>query len=204
MELDVKVSMRLFQVCIAIGNMIKEHGCIKSILEIGCGNGESSVFFRKLLPDAHITGIDIDSKKIEQAKKNDPDGDYHCCDFLSYKPTPNVYDMITFIDVIEHFNIAFYPRVMNVIESYTHPGTIIPVNIPSEDFINYLNKHDPGKLQEVDNPVSMIQLINLFRQGDFHMTYFKEYGVEYNRQYQLYLFKRKKPITLTKHNFEKV
>ncbi len=54
--------------CKALLSYIKQKGTFLSILEVGCGNGWLAAQLAKVI-DAEVTGLDINSKELEQAKR---------------------------------------------------------------------------------------------------------------------------------------
>ncbi len=55
----------------------------ETIVDIGCGPGNSTKILRELFPKASILGIDSSPHMIERAKKDHPDLDFCVCDALS-------------------------------------------------------------------------------------------------------------------------
>jgi SAM-dependent methyltransferase len=54
--------------CKALLSYIKQKGTFLNILEVGCGNGWLSAQLAKAV-DSEVTGLDINSKELEQAKR---------------------------------------------------------------------------------------------------------------------------------------
>jgi len=54
--------------------IVGRSGAENRALDFGCGTGRSSRFLRDL--GFHVTGIDIASRMLEQARTRDPEGDY--------------------------------------------------------------------------------------------------------------------------------
>ena len=81
--------------------------CPARILEIGCGEGGNLKRFAQM--GCQVTGVDIVSCRIEQARQffeaRNLSGDFQCCDFMSYRvPETEAerFDVILLHDVIEH------------------------------------------------------------------------------------------------------
>jgi ubiquinone/menaquinone biosynthesis C-methylase UbiE len=55
--------------------IISKYAKGKKALDYGCGTGRSTRFLKNL--GFNTTGVDISKKMIEEAKKEDPEGDYH-------------------------------------------------------------------------------------------------------------------------------
>lgn len=55
----------------------------KTIVDIGCGPGNSTKVLRDVFPDAHVIGIDNSPNMIKRAKTEHFDMDFRLCDALS-------------------------------------------------------------------------------------------------------------------------
>lgn len=77
---------------------------IKSVLEIGCGDGGNLLPFAKR--GINITGVDILEGSIQRAKNNYAElgyeGNFIASDILKVKDFPEKFDLIFMHDVIEH------------------------------------------------------------------------------------------------------
>lgn len=56
----------------------------KTIVDIGCGPGNSTKVLRDIFPDANIIGIDNSPNMIKKAKAEHSDIDFRLCDALSF------------------------------------------------------------------------------------------------------------------------
>lgn len=57
----------------------------KTIIDLGCGPGNSTILLQEVFPDALITGIDSSHVMIEKAKKLYPNLDFQLCDVRDVK-----------------------------------------------------------------------------------------------------------------------
>jgi 2-polyprenyl-3-methyl-5-hydroxy-6-metoxy-1,4-benzoquinol methylase len=77
--------------------------CDRTILDIGCGAGDTGQLIRSVYPITHITGITCSSLEYEQATKK-----LDCCVCLDIErePLPTLphqeFDVLCFIHVLEH------------------------------------------------------------------------------------------------------
>lgn len=80
----------------------------KSTCEIGCGSGGILSIIQQSLPsDCTFEGYDIAPQAIEMAKTRENDRlHFHLGDFFATKELPH-FDLILFIDVLEHFENCF-------------------------------------------------------------------------------------------------
>lgn len=82
-----------------IPKLIKKHGPVHKILDLGCGSGLATRFLKKYFPDTSIIGADINKRMLEQATPADPNGLYvHLPNLdrqIIYPFLPNFFDVIT-------------------------------------------------------------------------------------------------------------
>lgn len=65
----------------------------KSIIDMGCGPGNSTQVLVSRWPKAQITGLDSSSAMIKKAKQDYPDQEWIVADALTYEPE-NAYDIV--------------------------------------------------------------------------------------------------------------
>lgn len=71
-----------FQVCLELENFLNSNK-INSILDVGCGFGDmGGEFMKHNYPHIKYTGIDINSKLLEEGKRRYPDLDLRCIDII--------------------------------------------------------------------------------------------------------------------------
>ncbi len=66
-EADHSNSKILFKICAEI--IEKENKSIINIIDLGCGNGVSSLYFKEKFPSSNISGIDLSQEMINLSKK---------------------------------------------------------------------------------------------------------------------------------------
>ena len=108
----------------------------KSVLDVGCGDGENAMNFAKL--GAHVTGIDISPKAIELARKRaEVNGVSALTEFLcSPLETANLpahsFDVV-WGDAVLHHLIPDLDNVMQRLVSWAKPGAVVmfaePMNL---------------------------------------------------------------------------
>lgn len=85
----------------------------KKILDLGCGDGRTEVFFVKHFPRSKIFGIDVSKKSINQAiNKKIPN-----CRFVAYNgsiiPYPNnVFDIVFMACVLHHISWKYHQKII--------------------------------------------------------------------------------------------
>ena len=70
------------------------------------------------------------------------------------------FDFIILPDVLEHIPVEQHPSLFRNLAKSLKKGGNILINIPHPKYIDYLQKHEPEKLQIVDQSLSADQLLN--------------------------------------------
>ena len=108
----------------------------RSVLDVGCGDGENAMNFAKL--GARVTGIDISPKSIELARRRaEVNGvtdstSFVCAPLETVDFADNSFDVI-WGDAVLHHLIADLDNVMRLLARWTKPGGMLvfgePVNL---------------------------------------------------------------------------
>lgn len=80
---------------------IKKTSECKTLLDVGCGNGEFLLQARKVLHDFDFSGVDVSSAIIEANRASLPDVMFTTLD-LNREHLNRKYDIVTCMEVIEH------------------------------------------------------------------------------------------------------
>ena len=75
---------------------------VKSILEVGCGEGELTRKLSILFPDAIVRGSDISKDVIAEATKRHPDLHFEVRSVYDLSGEPDTYDLVVASEVLEH------------------------------------------------------------------------------------------------------
>ena len=101
-----------------------------SVLEIGCGEGGNLLPLAKA--GANVTGIDIASCRIEQARRffaeEQTEGNFICCDIFKHR-SRNKFDIIICHDVLEHLQDK--EGLLSLVCSYLKDGGIAFMSFPA-------------------------------------------------------------------------
>src|SRR5271157_3851245 len=99
----------------------------KSILDIGCGPGNSSQALLQRWPDANLTGIDNSPKMIDKAKKSYPENTWIVADAATYLPDTK-YDI-----VFSNATIQWIPDHEKLFKNFlnlTNDGGVLAISVP--------------------------------------------------------------------------
>ena len=116
-----------------------------SVLDLGCGTGEFSVFFQ----DYNYTGIDIEPKYINYAKNN-YDGHFELMDASCMLFENNSLDLIVVFGVFHHINtekcLKIFDEMNRVLKKNGKIFIMEDVDVESKlDILgNFLRKYDKG------------------------------------------------------------
>lgn len=134
----------------------------KSILEVGCGVGETTQRLQVAFPKLQATGVDISAENIASAHRLF--GDCGPTFFVSDLTQPvqgGPFDVVTLIDVYEHI-----PRCdrevfhANLRKSMSDTARLI-LTCPSFLHQNHLHANQPDGLQIVDETITAAELVQL-------------------------------------------
>ena len=99
-----------------------------SILDVGCGPGNSTSVLNNIFTNARILGVDNSETMIQKASQTYPDIDFKLCDVTSELDKMDNYDVIFSNACLQwipdHKN--FIPKLMNKL----NPGGVLAVQIP--------------------------------------------------------------------------
>lgn len=126
-EQYLKFKKQRTQPAIDLAKRIAEY-CPKSVLDIGCGPGNSTAVLKKTFPEAHILGIDNSEDMINKAKQTYPDIDFMLRDITSGSDELGTYDVIFSNACLQWVpdHEALIPRLMDMLGS----GGVLAVQMP--------------------------------------------------------------------------
>lgn len=134
-----------------------------SLLEVGCGVGETTHRLTKAHPLLRAVGVDISSENVQSAKRlfgQQSNATFSISD-LTEPVDGGPFDVVTLIDVYEHIpqsdRATFHA---NLAQSMAQRSRLI-VTCPSFLHQNYLHENEPDGLQIVDETITAAELVQL-------------------------------------------
>ena len=155
-----------------------------SILDVGCGAGVLSGHLTKF---GKVVGIDPSAPAIELARVFVPSAEFHA-GTLDMVDVPGPFDVVTAFDVLEHIRPddrrSFFTRLRALLAPY---GTIV-LSTPHGRHTRWLYEHHRERMQPIDEPVDVLDLVRLASDIGLDLSYYVTYDVDHAVQYQLFAF----------------
>lgn len=104
---------------------------IKSLLDVGCGDGRFLHEINKYLKIPNLVGIDYSQKAIELAKAINPDIQFIHGDIKNASLLKNKFECITLIETLEHIPIEETTSFLKGIQQFLAPGGHLLITVPS-------------------------------------------------------------------------
>jgi len=174
---------------------MKKYGLNKhsNVLELGCGIGILTSLLSRTVTKGTIESVDISNKSIEFAKKriNKKNISLTAHDVVDYTPILNNIDIITLFDVIEHIPKERHFELFKNISTYINDDTVLLINIPNPDYIEYDQKYQPEVLQIIDQPIHLDFLLQNINNNGLDIEYFEKHSIWVKNEYIFYVIKKK-------------
>lgn len=137
------------------------------VADIGCGIGMISEKIARLNAHNRVIGIDLSPANIEYARRTVslPNAEFVQSDAsgqltILREKSPEGYDLLAFVDVIEHLPEKDRPSLFRNLRPLLKPGGALFLSWPSPEYQRYLMENEPHHLQVIDNAVSAEVLIS--------------------------------------------
>ena len=155
----------------------------QSALDVGCGIGITTAWIAERVP--RVVGVDISPHTIETAARVHRAPEFRVA-ALPGDPLPEgPFDLITFIDVLEHFPPDALRSAFTRIDEAIAPDGVLALNVPSKLFALR------GESQQViDEGVGVDELTAAAAQLGMEPLLVSRYGVETANQYVFCAFAR--------------
>jgi 2-polyprenyl-3-methyl-5-hydroxy-6-metoxy-1,4-benzoquinol methylase len=160
----------------------------RSALDVGCGIGITTAWLARRVP--RVVGVDISPRTIATAASI-----HHGPEFrvsaLPDDPLPEgPFDLVTFIDVLEHFPNGSLPSVFARVDEAIAADGVLAVNVPSKLFALR------GESQQViDEGVGVDELTAAAAGLGMEPLLVSRYGVETANQYVFCAFSRRYDVS---------
>lgn len=156
----------------------------KAVLDVGCGIGLITAWLAGRVP--RVVGVDVSPRSIEVCRQLHPHGKFHICN-LPDDPLPDgPFDLVTFIDVLEHFPRNQLTPVFERVQGVLTETAVIAANLPSRLYA----QRDDIERQIIDEAVQVDEIVAAAAAIGMEPLTVSRYGVEYANQYVFCAFSR--------------
>ena len=133
----------------------------KTVLELGCGFGHTTIEILKKTDDIEI--VDISSKFIDDTKIRIPQAKFICSDWLKFNTTKMYSDIVLFrgVDYMKDPN-----ELLNHLKKFMNNSSLLHILIPNNKSLHrlvgfYAGIDNPFELSKNDKEVGHLQSFNL-------------------------------------------
>jgi len=127
----------------------------------------------------HVMANDISPKSVESARQRTAhlrNVDFLVGDIVELR-VDGSFDFIVLPDVLEHIPKEHHGRLFKKLATLLTPQGTIVVHIPSPQQIQWLEKHHPGHLQVIDQPIHLAELAPLLQEAGLYLRFVEHYGL---------------------------
>jgi trans-aconitate 2-methyltransferase len=187
-----KVNDRIY----ALYKRAKSHGLnsYSNVLELGSGIGVMTYLLLKTVKKGTIESVEISPKSVAFAKSKikNKNINFFVDDVVSYKPELKSIDIITLFDVIEHIPKEKHFELFKNISSYMNEGSVLLINIPNPEYIEFDINHQPEVLQIIDQPIHLDFLLPNLETNDLCISLLQKHSIWVKNDYVFYAIEKKK------------
>ena len=150
------------------------------VLDIGCGTGVTSGHMAKL--GASVLGVDISPVLIKYASTYNSHFNkvkYVVGDITNIELLKK-FDIIVFVDSFEHILPSKIQQLIeSLVSNNAHKQTVFYINIPNYNYLKFIIENRPEKLQIIDEPYDVCDMLTIFRSVGFEFFYINTPGIDY-------------------------
>lgn len=149
------------------------------VLEIGCGIGTQTELLAAKLTNGRLLAMDISPRSIEMASKRlagKPQVELRCGDIITLEIGGH-FDLIVLPDVLEHIPVVEHEALFLKLARLLKPNGQMVIHIPSPQSLEWVTAHHPERLQVIDQPLFMDQLIPAATKAGLYPHHLQHYGL---------------------------
>jgi len=166
----------------------------RAALDVGCGIGLMSGWLDKRIP--RVVGIDISPRSIEVCRQLYPGLDFRVCALPNDHLPDGPFDLVTFIDVLEHLPRSALRLVFERVGEVTTDDAVVAINIPSR---LYAQKDDIHR-QIIDEAVPVDEIVAAAARIGMEPLTIARYDVDSANQYVFCAFSRSYDVATPARN----
>jgi cyclopropane fatty-acyl-phospholipid synthase-like methyltransferase len=164
-----------------------------TVLELGCGIGVITSLIARRNRGGRIVAVDLSPASIEAARASlvwARNVEFACADVVEYSaPAGFEPTFVTLFDVLEHIPIEQHAALFGKVARHMTLETELVINIPSPGHLEYLRRHEPEKLQIVDQPLPADHLVRVASGAGLDLAFFVTYSLWMRDDYQVMSFR---------------
>lgn len=172
------------------------------VLEIGCGVGTLTGLIGKYCRKGLVVATDISRTSIDLAKERTQHLShvrYILTDMRDFAVT-QTFDFIVLPDVLEHIPIENHSALFATLFKRCHARTVVAINIPDPFILQWYHKHEPDKLQIVDQPLHTDVLLQRIYANNFFLESLTRYALHTQEpDYQWIVIKPRMDLSVIHH-----
>lgn len=149
------------------------------VLEIGCGVGTVTGLIAAHVKKGRIVANDISRKSIDAAEEilRDRKNIQFIAGDIIKEELEGTFDWIVLPDVLEHIPIEHHQALFDKLKVHLKPNGRILIHIPQEDYLRWIHEHQPELLQEIDQPLDLIEIVRKLKISQLHLLQLKDYSI---------------------------
>jgi SAM-dependent methyltransferase len=157
----------------------------QSALDVGCGIGLIAGWLAQRVP--RVVGVDLSSRAVETAKKLHPALEFHVCTPPRDPLPAGRFDLITLIDVVEHFPRQELSALFARVDEVVADEAVVAVNLPSRLFA-LSRRSDQDQI--IDEALGVDEVVAAAAAIEMEPLVVTRYGCESTNQYVFCAFSR--------------
>ena len=157
----------------------------QSALDVGCGIGLIAGWLAERVP--RVVGVDLSPRAVETAKKLQPELEFHVCAPPGDPLPAGRFDLITLIDVVEHFPRKELSALFERVEAAAADDAVVAVNVPSRLFA-LSRRSDQDQI--IDEALGVDEVVSAAAAIEMEPLVVTRYGCESSNQYAFCAFSR--------------
>ncbi len=163
------------------------------VLEIGCGIGTVSSLILSFITNGKFVGVDISDESIATAKKinaKHSNAEFLVNDMSAFDHQLR-FDFVVLPDVMEHIPVDQHYNLFRVLNTVTTPKATVLINHPEPNYLDWVRRTNPERLQIIDQSLSMQDMLNNCYPHGFKLFSMHSYCLHYTKpDYTLIILKK--------------
>jgi len=168
-----------------------------NVLELGCGIGALTLLIARTVTRGAVEAVDLSPASVEAARRAlaGTPVRFATGDAVTYRPASAGWDFITLFDIIEHIPEERHEALFRNVAGCMGDATLLLINVPGPETIEYDRRHHPERLQAVDQPVRPAALAARLEAAGLRLVRYEAYGIWMKDDYAFYAAEKQRPFS---------